>query len=40
MRQNISSGHTSMSNTWTICEGNILDLWEKVWKSEVKGCLE
>ena len=36
----LASGHTSMSNTWTICEGNILDLWEKVWKSEVKGCLE
>ena len=36
----LASGHVTMSNTWTVCSGNILEWWNSLWEGEDKGCLE
>ena len=36
----LASGHVTMSNTWTVCSGNILEWWNSLWEGEEQGCLE
>ena len=36
----LASGHVTMSNTWTICSGNIFEWWNNLWEGEEEGCLE
>ncbi|MBN2920145.1 MAG: hypothetical protein JTJ28_11135, partial [Lactobacillus sp.] len=36
----LASGHVTMSNTWTVCSGNIFEWWNSLWEGEEQGCLE